>query len=185
VAPSSVTLAELLPAGKAGKVVAGFFASSIEAAHLAKPDRWGVTMRKGYLRLNVGSSEAVTLVEDEIHVCALRNSVPAFVLEHPDCFLDEDERGPGVDFYKSTKGSILVVNDELKSRDLSRLLEALQQSHLQFVRLAATGNTNPMTKKSHTVLAVEELSRFVGRVLPQPKYAQSANVLNMKPSATA
>lgn len=164
-------ISALLPEGNAGKLIAGFLASTLLSAHAAAPSGWGLTSRSKLVRLNVGSAEALSLASGELNICVLRSTLPAEILRHPSLYLHEPDDGPDADVYPSVHGSQLLVVDNLGLRGLRALLERVQQSHLGYVGRAALTNPNPMTKKSHTPSAVDELASLTARSLPQPRYA--------------
>ena len=169
-------LVDCLPPGKAGLLIAEFVASSIECAHRSKPDRWGLTVRDGWLRLNVGMPEALALGA-ELDICVMRNTIPAWMSVHEGVTIHANDENFGGDVFKSVRSSRLLEVDDFRPRELKRILTAIQQSHLQFIGTASTTQRNGMTVKGHTPGGIIELSGLVGRSLPQPGYASAAREL--------
>lgn len=163
-------LVDVLPAGAAARILAEFLASSITAAHAARRTCWGLTVRDFFVRLNVGTPEAISFDLDVVRVCALSKSLPIRLLDRDDVYLIEPEGRKGKDIYSSTPGSRLLAIDDLRARPLKSFLEAIQQSHLEFIRVASMSTSNPMTKKGHTPACIDELAKLTGRTLPQPSY---------------
>jgi hypothetical protein len=163
-------LIDVLPNGPAGRALQGFLASSITAAHAANPMCWGLTVRDSLVRLNVGTPEAISFDNHGIRVCVLTTSLPRKVLEWDNVYLIEREGHEGTDVYRSAPGSRLLGTTDLRTRPLKAFLDAVQQSQLQFVRVASMSTPNPMTKKSHTPDCIDELAKLTHRMLAQPRY---------------
>jgi hypothetical protein len=145
-----------------------FLAEAIIRAHAIGPAKWGLTPKTsdGLIRLNMGWTEILTIGPEIVRVFVNR------------------EEGEKVTAIRSGTLKMTGQQEELPSSPGFRLVEvprgpgqdellaSLLAAHVENVRRTAlrAGAVGRTIKTAHSESAIEELSEFVGRKLPQPLY---------------
>lgn len=166
---------DALPDGKLRLLVAHFLASSVETAHRAHEDCWGLTVVDdgGLVHLNVGMPYAISAGEG-LNISVLSDAIPPELRKGRDFNLIHDPTHRSGDVFKSVFGSrILSVAYTTASR-MEEILAAAEQCHVDFIKRAATSRRNPRTHVGHSVSGLLQLGKIVHRNMPVPRYARSA-----------
>jgi hypothetical protein len=144
-----------------------FLADSIGTAYATSPDRWGLTLNKDFLRLNVGRIEVLAFIPDFIHCILDLDTLPEDIREDDRVSLKENENDPRLGFYKSVPGSVVC---NIFSEEPEEILALIKGSHKILIENAARTGRNPMTKKGHSPAVIDYLVSYLGRDIPQPTY---------------
>ena len=169
-AKTPVSVSKFLPPNDAGRTALERLAATFRAANEIAPDRGGLSVLPKMLRLNFGKIEVLT-VDPDASDCS--STTRSFRTRRP------SGRGASCSkasqilrrvSYRSVRGSVICGVLPIACKDLSDCLADLEQAHLRLLRRAGLTTQNPMTKKSHSVLAIEQISDFLGSPVPQPKY---------------
>ncbi len=167
------TLKDYLPSGPTGVLALNRLAASIDKANSLSADRWGLSLLRTLIRLNLGMIEVVTLSPDELRLVLDWGSVPD---ELPDVdamlFVVGSEDDPFEGVYPSVPGSAICEITLSECTQLPATLLALEQSHLTLLRNASLTTRNPKTKTGHSVSGIRAISTRIRRELPQPRYAK-------------
>ena len=131
-----------------------FLARSIEWAAYESNDRWGVTLHRRRLRLNMGWVECVVAFEDGINVLVEAASTPV------EFHLNGRE-------YKWAPGCDTVT---LTVSAAAEALHALTECHRAAISIAARQAASPAIRGAHSPGILLWLSERIGRPLPHPSY---------------
>jgi len=148
-------------------------ASSIEVAHAAHPDRWGVRLSDAGVMLEVGPHEVfhIGTWAQPVQLVFDRESAPPEVRTLRDVYFTEERDwagNPGASgFHRSTPGSEAC---RVPFARLRRTYKLLRPAHETIAMRAGKKRCNLVTQKTHSAALVEYVSRQVGRRLPQPDY---------------
>lgn len=144
-----------------------FLANSIGIAHALSPNRWGATLKKNLIRLNVGKIEVVTLLPGVLHCILDLDTIPEKLWKDEIVNLHRSEYDPEIGVYKSVPKSVacnmLVENAE-------KVIPLIQDSHRILVQKASQTGRHAMTKKAHSPAVIDYLSSYLGRKIPKPEY---------------
>ena len=146
-----------------------FLADSINTASLLAPDRWGLTLKKDLIRLNVGKIEVLALFPFVVHCLVDLDSIPQEIRKDERFKLLENETDPRLGYYKSVPGSVVC---NIIAEDFEGVLPIIQEAHRILIENASQTGRNPMTKKAHSPAVVDYLSAYLGREIPHPSYKQ-------------
>jgi hypothetical protein len=144
-----------------------FLADSINTAYLLTPDRWGLTLKKDLIRLNVGKIEVLAFFPDIVHCLLDRDTIPKELWEDEKVTILENEDDPSLGYYTSVPGSVVC---EVLVEDFEGVLPLIQDSHKILIENASQTGRNPMTKKAHSPAVIDFLSSYLGRDIPHPSY---------------
>ena len=146
---------ECLPSGPAGKAAAERLHHSIEHAKRVAPTRWGLSVRDGFLRLNVGMIEVMTVAPTGVRLLVLSPQIPATVRRDKRVLVQESNPDPNAGVYRSVYQSAVVAIPSSHA-DLGALLaETLAAAHTALMSRAAATRMNPMTRRAHAQAAVD------------------------------
>src|SRR4051812_25419158 len=73
---SAKVLERLLPDSSTRTEILHFLAQAIAEAHALAPGGWGVTLKDGMVRLNVGRVEAMAIYQDCLHLVLMGKTRP-------------------------------------------------------------------------------------------------------------
>lgn len=166
------SVSDHLPAGDAGMLAFRRLAQSIEAANALRHDRWGLSLLKDQIRLNLGKIEVMTVTPNTVKLLVDFDALPEDFTKCPGRNLivrnlDNPEEG----VYRSVPYSMFCNIRLAHCPDVADCLNTMEQAHLALLRKAALTPRNPMTAKSHSVAAIQEIEQLLGIKLPQPSYA--------------
>ena len=137
-----------------------FVAESIRRAHELAPEKWGVTPKDGWLRLNLGRIEVLTVSGTRMRVVVDAATAPGDL-----------ELAGG---YASVPGSQVTV---VPVSHAAAVLPRLRRSHDELLQHASKGSFNPGSRRGHRNWAVDEIARLVGVHLPLPAREDSEGAL--------
>jgi hypothetical protein len=144
-----------------------FLANSINTAYVLAPDRWGLTLKKDLIRLNVGKIEVLALFPDIAHCLLDLDTIPKELWEDDRVTILENENDPRLGYYRSVPGSVVC---DVFVEDIEGVLPLIQDSHRILIENASQTGRNPMTKKAHSPAVIDFLSSYLGRDIPHPSY---------------
>jgi hypothetical protein len=144
-----------------------FLADSINTAYGLAPDRWGLTLKKDMIRLNVGKIEVLALFPKMVHCLIDLDSTPKELLGDDMVIILKNESDPTLGYYRSVPGSIVC---NVFVEDFEEVLPLIQDSHRILIENASQTGRNPMTKKAHAPAVIDFLSSYLGRDIPHPDY---------------
>ena len=144
-----------------------FLADSINTAYVLAPDRWGVTLKKDLIRLNVGKIEALAFFPDVIHCLVDLESMPRELWVDDRVTIVENENDPELGYYRSVRGSVVC---NVLVEDFEGVLALIQDSHRILIEKASATGRNPRTRKGHSPAVIEYLCSYLGRDIPHPSY---------------
>lgn len=157
----------LIPEEAMRRKCLGFLADSINTAYVLAPDRWGLTLKKNLIRLNVGKIEVIAFFPGILHCLLDLDTIPKELYEDERANLFENESDPRLGFYRSVPGSVVC---NVYVEDFEGVLPLIQDSHRVLIEKASKTGRNPMTKKAHSPAVVDYLSSYLGRDIPHPSY---------------
>ena len=163
----AVLIGRLLPVETKRRECLNIVADSIELAYRQTPDRWGLTLRPGILRLNVGMIEVLTIKTNVFHCVVDHALVPERLRTDPTVTYSVWRADPDRGTYESVPGSAFVDMDPLTAL---RVFEEFAPAHHALIDLAARTARNPGTIEGHTPGAIIYLAQYLGRRLPVPIY---------------
>ena len=146
-----------LPVGAAGLVAVKRLRDSIELAKKCAPGRWGLSVRDGFLRLNVGMIEVITVEPAGVRLLVLSPKIPAALRSDSGLGIRESSPDPNRGVYTSVYQSAVIAMPAAHLQFGSILLEDLAGAHRELVNRAASTRINPMTRKAHVQAAVDFL----------------------------
>ena len=144
-----------------------FLAESINTAYVLAPGRWGLTLKKDLLRLNVGKIEVLAFFSDVVRCLLDLTTIPKELWQDERVNLLENERNPSLGYYRSVAGSVV---SNVVVEDVAGVLPLIQASHQVLIENASQTARNPSTKKGHSPAVVDYLSWYLGRDIPHPTY---------------
>lgn len=153
----------------------GILADSLQAAHRAHPERWGVTLRPDPLRLNVGRIE-VYFFNQADRVYFVLDAATLVTMPETHQWLDNDavhhlasyQHGGWTGDYASVPGS---VGCYVELDALPHAYPILRPAHQALITLAAQTLRHSETRESHSPGVIDYLREETGWLLPQPAYA--------------
>ncbi|MEW6130785.1 MAG: hypothetical protein AB1757_27395 [Acidobacteriota bacterium] len=157
----------LFPDDAAQRCSLNFLADSIAIADALSPDRWGLTLSKDFLRLNVGKIEVLAFFSNFIHCLLDLDTLPEELREDDRVGLKENENDPRLGVYKSVPCSMVC---DIFDEEPEEILDIIKGSHRILIENAARTGRNPMTKRGHSPTAIDYIASYLGRDLPQPDY---------------
>jgi hypothetical protein len=152
---------------QARKACLGHLADAIVHADSLEPDRWGLTVRPNWMRLNVGNIEVMGLGPGWAHLVLNRDDVPQKLYADNRLTLGGGRGASETTLYRSVIGS---VSCDFEQRFAEALLPALRDLHFASITRAAATRRHTATKQGHTPVALEYLEQALGRKLPSPLY---------------
>lgn len=158
---------KLIPEEKDKKTCLEFLANSISIAHALSPDRWGVTLKKNLIRLNVGRIETISFMPDVLRCLLDLDTIPSKLWNDEIVNLAPDENDPKIGFYKSVPKSVLCV---MLFEDTEKVIPIIQDSHRILVENSSQTSRQSMIKDAHSPAVIDYLSSYLGRDIPQPAY---------------
>jgi hypothetical protein len=161
-------LHRLVPEASHHATILRFIGESIIHAHALAPDRWGLTLRRTYMRLNVGMIEVVAVLSRRVRCVLDDDTMPDELNRIGQLDVLQNMINPMSGFYKSVAGSVLC---HVPFADCEMVLPLLHESHHVLLEHASVTRIHPATMTGHTPSAVAFLSTFLARSLPQPAYA--------------
>ncbi len=160
----------LIPEETHQQLCLSFLANTIGIAHDLSPDRWGITLKKDTIRLNVGNIEVIVITPD-IFYCVLDfDTIPKELRKlgkDETVFFLENENDPEAGLYKSVPKS---VGCRMLIEDAEKIFPLLQDSHRILVENASQTRRHAMTKKGHSPAVADYLSTYLEKKIPQPEY---------------
>jgi hypothetical protein len=161
-------LENMIPDEKVRRTCLNFLADSIDYAYGCAADRWGLTAKKDLLRLNVGKIEVIAIFPDIVRCLIDLDTIPEGLWSDERLALKENEQDSRMGVYTSVPGSVIC---NVLAVDFPEVLPLFRASHRVLIDNASRTGTNPMTRKGHSPAAVDYLSSYLGRDLPQPMYS--------------
>ncbi len=153
-----------LPSGIAGLIAAKRLRASIELAERCAAGRWGLSVRDGFLRLNVGMIEVMTVEPEGVRLLVLSPTIPIALRSDPDVGIRESSPDPNRGIYSSVYQSAVIAVPDWHRHFSAIVLEVLSVAHSELIRRAASTRMNPMTRKAHVQAAVD----FIETVASHP-----------------
>jgi hypothetical protein len=161
-------LQNLIPEDATRRKCFSFLANSIDTAYVLAPDRWGLTLRRNFLRLNGGMIEVLAIkFRDKVRCSLDLDSIPKELSQARRVQLVNNADAPKLGYYPSVPGSIVC---DFLAGDLEEILPLVRGSHRLLLENAARTRTNGRTKKGHSPAVIDYLSSWLGRDLAQPTY---------------
>lgn len=134
---------------------------SIQLAHQHAPRRWGVTLTKQQVRLNVGRIEVLTFRKDLLHLVLYAKQLPQELKGLDGVFWNETP------VYQSVPGSFI---SEIVPEDFQSLSSAIMKYHHELIKEAAVTARHSMTAIAHSPGVLRYLEDAYGIVLNDPSY---------------
>ena len=159
-----VILETLLPEEDTRIACMRFLADSIQLAHRWRPSSWGITLQHDLVRLNVGRIEAITVLDQMLHVVLHRDIQPKGLLN----ILRGAPKGKSRTLYRSVKGSFAC---DIKLKQIKTVLPLISESHRYLVRKAGDTPRNSGTAKAHSPGVLRHLEEVLAIKLPDPDYS--------------
>lgn len=151
---------DYLPTDGEMQVAAARLHESVEIAKRHAPSQWGLSVRDGFLRLNVGMIEVMTVEPAGVRLVVLSPEIPAAVRRDKRLHLRESAPDPNTGVYRSVYQSA-IVEIPCRHPDFPLILsDALSAPHRHLIARAAATRINPMTRKAHSQAAVD----FIGKI---------------------
>jgi hypothetical protein len=157
----------LIPEEATRRKCLDLLADSINTAYVLAPDRWGLTLKKDLIRLNVGKIEVLAFFPDIAHCLLDLDTIPKELWEDDRVTILEDENDPRSGYYRSVPGSVVC---DVFVEDIEGVLPLIQDSHRILIENASQTGRNPMTRNRHSPAVIENLSSYVGRDILHPSY---------------
>jgi len=132
-----------------------FLYDSIKFLSLDYGDRWGITLFKNRIWLNVGRVGVLALHHDELRV------------------LVESKVAPSGTTFRKKKTYLTAPGCRKANVPLSRIqthLRELFEAHCGAMSIAAKRNMHPVIREAHSSGVIEYLSEFVHMPVPGPSY---------------
>ncbi len=151
-----------LPKGPARTIVVRRLQQSIDLAAAAAPMQWGLSVLRGFLRLNAGMIEVATAEPNLVRLLVLQSRIPKECEDDPQIGVLRSSPNPNSGVYPSVPQSALVAIRTDHPRLDALLNHVLADAHARLIERAATTRVNPMTRRAHKAEAVDlirELSR--------------------------
>jgi len=158
---------DLIPEERDRQICLEFFANSIAIAHALHPERWGITLKKDMIRLNVGNIEVVTLVPELLHCMLDLDTIPKEIWKNEIVDLDMNEHDPELGFYKSVPKSVACY---MLIEDAKTVIPLIKDSHRLLVENASQTRRHAMAKRAHSPGVIDYLASCLGREVPRPEY---------------
>lgn len=147
--------------------VARLAAMIIEHAHEVGLGRWGVTPYDDGIRVNVGWTEILTALPDQLRVIVDGDGARSVDLPDGVSLVEgADERG----FYPSVPGSVLLNIPYEPAARFAESIVSIRQALLESVRLAARRRAGRGVQEGHRQQAVSSIAARLGRALPSPGF---------------
>lgn len=168
---------ELCPNVIARQVALQRVAESIQSAHRLRPDRWGLSDRQWFMRLNFGNMEALIWVPSQLRlmvdVPSLRKAgsigeLAPYLLQTP---------------YKTAPNSRYASFPTDDSGRLTDLVQLAADAHRRHLEITSESSINGQTRAQHHPGLVDALGRLAGIALPQPSYVTVARPASLASSA--
>lgn len=153
--PLEQRVLDCLPSGDARSVAAKRLHGSIEHAKVVAPARWGMSVRDGFLRLNVGMIEVMTVAPTDVRLLVLSPTTPATIRRDQRVLVQESTPDPNAGIYRSVYQSAVVVIPSSHPDFGAILTDTLAASHADLLSRAGATRMNPMTRKAHVNAAVD------------------------------
>jgi hypothetical protein len=158
---------------EAWKGVIEAIAQSVELAHRFARSKWGFRLGNDSIMLKVGPHEILEIVHHRpFHILVDRPSVPEKLRKRRELEFSDDVDANGnsgaMGFYPSNPGS---ESCNMLVADVPRFYPHLRLAHERVIKRAAVGRLLPNTRSTHSMALVSFLASHVGRILPQPSYA--------------
>lgn len=156
-----------------------FLCSAIDYAHSLNSSNWNLNLDKNgqFVRINVGHEYCIQIYKDELLIICDRLSLNPIVntINFNIVFLghikkerirsDKIDKVP--DCLAKTKNSVGCI---IKADLISKNINLLKQSNLDFIRQGITTVMLPKMKEAHSKGAIEYLSFITKRQIPNPVY---------------
>jgi hypothetical protein len=155
-------------------------ARSIEVAHDAGPNRWGLRLDRDSVMLKVGPHEVLQVLNGEraqhgmpFHMIVDRELIPTSLRSRDD---DRIWFSKGEDCYGTRGASSYYPSDpgteacKFKFSVLTEMYDALYDAHATVIRRAAGLPLNPATRQQHSSALVSFLAAETGYNLAQPAW---------------
>jgi hypothetical protein len=177
----SIFVATLCPTGASRPVVAQCVAETIKTAHSYDPASWGVTKRRGFIRLSVGTPEALVWAPGGHAMDVQQEKFPnapflALMVDIPTLErsgVTEEIAALLMDYGLSTTPDSLYAAIPTDDADtFARLNCSLRDAHFRHLQIASRMRLNPAVKGAHHPGLGDEIGRLSGQVLPQPSYVK-------------
>ncbi len=135
-------------------------------------DKWGITLKSNYIRLNVGKIEVLTIYPSLLHLILDFKSITdeSFSIKELNIFPGKNEFTEPI--YKSVKNSI-ACNIEYKS--VREYFPKIKESFRNLIINAAKTTIHNMTSNAHSPAAIKYCSYILDKPMPQPLYYQNEN----------
>ena len=157
----------LIPDGASRHRSLDFLADSINTAYLLALGRWGLTLKKDLIRLNVGKIEVLAFFPDVVDCLLDLDSMPKELWANDRVTILENENDPRLGYYRSVPGSVVC---DIFVEDFEGVLPLIQAWHRILIENALQTGRNPMTRKAHSPAVIEYLSSYLGREVRHPSY---------------
>ena len=160
-----------------------FLSRKIEYANNLNSDNWNLNLDLNgkFLRFNVGQEYCIQIDSSECLILCVRDSLPLELNKSGDIEFRGYDKKLGIvqstDISSVPDGLVKVPNSIgcVIKKKFDELLPVLEKSNVQFIEYAIR-NTNimPQMKGAHSVGAIDFLSVFIKKELPNPDFVFSA-----------
>jgi len=159
-----------------------YLAESIETAHSSRRSSWGITLFRGFVRLNIGMPEAFSFSQERIFL----------VLDSENC-PDEIWKIPGVTRYVydlSTPNQLFRsvpdgIGCTFPPKLISEIYPVAKQSHVSLINKSVRTRRNPSTKLGHSPGILEYLRVELEKDIPNPLYPPPTSYIYAIPQGDA
>ncbi len=132
-------------------------------------NRWGITLLKSFIRLNVGKIEVLTIHKDCVHFVVDKNSLPNDIL---DLVIQEFGQFESESVFKSVKNAFPL---NLAYYSLAKYYPKIIESFFSMIKSAAKTSIHNMTANAHSPAVIEYCSIILDKHLEQPFYYKNIN----------
>jgi hypothetical protein len=177
-------LASVCPDEATRELAAQAVAETMSTAHSHNQASWGVTRRPAFIRLNVGTPEALVwapgqhALEPHIREAFPASPFLALMVDIPTLERSGVARKLGeriLDYgLPSTPDSLYVVISTESAAQFTKVYESIRRAHFKHLQSASRMRLNPAGLAAHHPGLVDEIGRLAGRVLSQPSYVKIA-----------
>jgi hypothetical protein len=160
-------LEDFIPDEATRRFCLNFLADSIDYASGCAGDRWGLTLKPNFVRLNVGKIEVLTISYNVVHCLLDLNTVPKELWDDERLDIKGNKQDLRMGVYSSVPGSVFC---NVPAEEFDQVSSSIRPSHRVLIDNASRTGRNPMTKKGHSPASIDYLSSYLGRALSQPLY---------------
>lgn len=173
-------LEKLLPLHGSIEEIATFLAEKITVAHNLNPSNWNLNLSpsENLLQFNVGHVYCIQIRERRFLILCLADSLPTEIKNGSDDFYFlKGAKSEPCSFNESTQRLATIPGSRgvAFKKNVEKWLSLISESNNQFIRYSILKTKKlPRMIESHSIGAIEYLSRVAQRSIPNPSFAIDA-----------